>query len=624
MIHRQRLVIPVVVMALCLPANADRAKDAFKQGVHAEHAADLDAAFGYYRQAFTLEPKNAKYFAAYTHSRYNAATQHVHTGQVLRNTGAVTEALAQFQKAAEIDGTNFVAQQEMRRTADMIRRQELQRLNPKAEAPPARLAEDVSRIVELQPLSNAAITLRMTADTDVAYKTICRLAGINVVMDPEYRPEKLTVDLADVTLHQALDMVRLQSKTLWRPVLANTIFVTSDSPAKRKDLEQNVMRTFYLRNITAPNELQEAANVVKQILDVNRVQILQEQDALIVRGTPDQMILAEKLLTDIDKPKSEVVLDVAVMEVSRDRIRTLGTTVPTSTSVGYLPGGAPAVSGGSSSGNSVNIGSFTIAVPGTSFTALATDSNTKILQSPQIRALNDQKATLRIGDRVPIATGSFQPGIVGGGGVSPLVSTQFQYLDVGVNIDITPHIHSAHEVTLKMVLEISSVTGTEDIGGITQPIIGQRRIEHESRLVDGEVNLLGGILKDSETQSMSGYPWISKLPILKYLFSQENKQRTESEIVFAVTPHIIRALEVTDENERMIAVGSGSSTELRRNTAPAVPAASARPGVPAKLQQSPPKEPAAPAAPNGTSRLAKPVQPGADAKPAPIETSGIH
>ena len=624
MIHRQRLVIPVVVMALCLPANADRAKDAFKQGVHAEHAADLDAAFGYYRQAFTLEPKNAKYFAAYTHSRYNAATQHVHTGQVLRNTGAVTEALAQFQKAAEIDGTNFVAQQEMRRTADMIRRQELQRLNPKAEAPPARLAEDVSRIVELQPLSNAAITLRMTADTDVAYKTICRLAGINVVMDPEYRPEKLTVDLADVTLHQALDMVRLQSKTLWRPVLANTIFVTSDSPAKRKDLEQNVMRTFYLRNITAPNELQEAANVVKQILDVNRVQILQEQDALIVRGTPDQMILAEKLLTDIDKPKSEVVLDVAVMEVSRDRIRTLGTTVPTSTSVGYLPGGAPAVSGGSSSGNSVNIGSFTIAVPGTSFTALATDSNTKILQSPQIRALNDQKATLRIGDRVPIATGSFQPGIVGGGGVSPLVSTQFQYLDVGVNIDITPHIHSAHEVTLKMVLEISSVTGTEDIGGITQPIIGQRRIEHESRLVDGEVNLLGGILKDSETQSMSGYPWISKLPILKYLFSQENKQRTESEIVFAVTPHIIRALEVTDENERMIAVGSGSSTELRRNTAPAVPAASARPGVPAKLQQSPPKEPAAPAAPNGTSRLAKPVQPGADAKPAPIETRGIH
>jgi general secretion pathway protein D len=615
MVFRQRLVIPLVAIALCLPASADRAKDAYKHGVRLEHQADYDAAFGYYKQAYTLAPTNAKYFAAYTHARFNAATQHVHTGQVLRNTGALAEALAHFQRAAEIDSTNFVAQQEMRRTADMIKRQEHQRSAPKVEAPPSRLPDDFTKSVELQPLSNAPITLHMTADTDVAYKTICRLAGINVVMDPEFRPEKLTVDLADVTLHQALDLVRLQSKTYWRPVLANTIFVTSDSPQKRKELEQNVMKTFYLRNITSPAELQEAASVVKQILDVNRVQVLQEQDALILRGTQDQMVLAEKLLADIDKPRSEVVLDIAVMEVSRTRIRTLGTTVPTSTSVGYLP-----ASGGSSGATSgaITLGSFTVSVPGASFTALASDSNTKILQSPQIRAMNDQKATLRIGDRVPIATGSFSPGVVGGGSVSALVSTQFQYLDVGVNIDITPHIHSDREVTLKMVLEISTVTGTQDIGGITQPVIGQRRIEHESRLVDGEVNVLGGILNDTDTQSMSGYPWISRIPILKYLFSQENKQRNESEIVFAVTPHIIRALEVTDENERMIAVGTGTATELRRNTAPAVPAASAHPGTPAKPQQPATQKPAVEAVPPGSSRLTPPQVPAVpQTKPGP-------
>jgi general secretion pathway protein D len=264
------------------------------------------------------------------------------------------------------------------------------------------------------------------------------------------------------------------------------------------------------------------------------------------------------------------------------------------------------------------LGSFTVSVPGASFTALASDSNTKILQSPQIRAMNDQKATLRIGDRVPIATGSFSPGVVGGGSVSALVSTQFQYLDVGVNIDITPHIHSDREVTLKMVLEISTVTGTQDIGGITQPVIGQRRIEHESRLVDGEVNVLGGILNDTDTQSMSGYPWISRIPILKYLFSQENKQRNESEIVFAVTPHIIRALEVTDENERMIAVGTGTATELRRNTAPAVPAASAHPGTPAKPQQPATQKPAVEAVPPGSSRLTPPQAPAVpQTKPGP-------
>jgi len=613
MVLSQKAVLPLFVAALCLPANADHANDAYKRGVRAERQLDYDAAFGYYKQAYALAPKNAKYFGAYTHSRFTAASQHIHTGQVLRNTGALTEALAQFQRAAEIDSTNFFAQQELRRTADILRRQERQKSAPPAEAPPLKLPEDAMRAIELKPLSSAAITLHMTADTDVAYRTICKLAGVNVVMDPEYRPEKLSVDLTDVTLNQALDMIRLQSKTLWRPVLTNTIFVTTDSPAKRKELEQNVMKTFYLRNISTPNELQEAASMVKQILDVNRVQVLQEQDALILRGTRDQMLLAEKLLADVDKPKSEVVLDIAVMEVSRDRIRTLGTTVPTSTNVGYLP--SMSTSSGSGSGTAtsgaVNIGSFAIGVPGTSFTALATDSNTKILQSPQIRALNDQKATLRIGDRVPIATGSFQSGLVGGGSISPLVNTQFQYLDVGVNIDITPHIHSDHEVTLKMVLEISSVTGTENIGGITQPVIGQRRIEHESRLVDGEVNLLGGILKDTETQSMSGYPWISRMPILKYLFSQENKEHTENEIIFAVTPHIIRSLEVTEDNDQMIAVGTGNATELRRNTAPAQPSgSSAHPATPAKSQPPVQQKPAGEPVPPGSSRGPTPAQPG--------------
>ena len=137
----------------------------------------------------------------------------------------------------------------------------------------------------------------MTANADVAYKTICKLAGINVVIDPDFRAQNLTIDLTDVTLREALDMVRLQSKSYWRPVLSNTIFVTSDSPAKRKELEPNVMKTFYLQNVTAPTDLQDAANVLRQVLDVNRVQLIPAQDALVIRGTEDQMLLAQKLLS---------------------------------------------------------------------------------------------------------------------------------------------------------------------------------------------------------------------------------------------------------------------------------------------------------------------------------------
>ena len=305
MVKHQRLVILLTVAAvLSLPAYADRGSDAYKHGVKAQREENLDAAYGYYKQAYTLVPGNAKYFVAYTRTRFNAATLHVHNGQLLRNSGALTEALAEFQRAAEIDSTNFIGQQELRRTADMIRRQELQKSAPKVEQPPAKLSESVEKSVELRPLSGAPITLRMTANADVAYKTICKLAGLNVLIDPDYKGQKMTVELTDVTLREALDMVRLQSKTFWRPVSSNTIFVAADSPGKRKELEQNVMRTFYLRNISTPAELTEAANVVRQILDVTRVQLLQGQDALIVRGTPDQLTLAEKLLADIDKPKS--------------------------------------------------------------------------------------------------------------------------------------------------------------------------------------------------------------------------------------------------------------------------------------------------------------------------------
>jgi general secretion pathway protein D len=655
MVTRPSLAVLIIAASLTAPAYADKASDAYKHGLEAEKRAHLDEAFGYYKQAYNLSPHDGKYFAAFARVRFSAAQQHLRAAQLLRNMGSLPEALAEFQKAADIDNSNIGSQEEVRRTADMIRRKEQQKDKPKVESPLAKLADDAAESIELQPLSNAAISFRMTANADVAYKTIGKLAGLNVIIDPDLRPQKITVELTDVTAREALDLIRLQSKTFWRPVLPNTIFVAADSAAKRKEVEQNIMKTFYLQNISTPNELQEAANMVKQILDISRIQLLQAQDAIIVRGTPDQLILAEKLLADYDKPKPEVVIDVAVMEVSRDKIRTIGNVLPTSVSAAILPsGGAIASTGSTTSGSSssssggaltlntggVNgIGSFAVAIPSSAtFTFLASDSNSKVLQNPQIRALNNEKSTLRIGDRVPIATGSFQPGIVGGGGVSPLVSTQFQYLDVGVNIDITPHIHSDREVTLKMSLEISSVTGSESIGGITQPIIGQRRIDHEARLADGEVNLLGGILNDTETQSMSGYPWVSRIPILKYLFAQDNRERREDEIIFAITPHIIRAKDVTEENLRAIDVGTGSSTELRRKAAkqqaatqtpapaapaPAAPAGAARPAATAPANPQAPGA-ATPAGPAGAPRPAAttPATPQAPGVATPAGPAG--
>ncbi len=153
------------------------------------------------------------------------------------------------------------------------------------------------------------------------------------------------------------------------------------------------------------------------------------------------------------------------------------------------------------------------------------DSDTKLIQNPQIRALDGQKATLKIGERVPVATGSFQPGI-GGVGINPLVNTQFQYLDVGVNIDITPRVHAGREISLKLAMDVSAVDRYQDIGGVSQPVIGQRKIEHDIRLKDGEVSLLGGMMEDTRTQSLSGIPGLASIPILKYFFAQSSKDHS--------------------------------------------------------------------------------------------------
>jgi general secretion pathway protein D len=217
-----------------------------------------------------------------------------------------------------------------------------------------------------------------------------------------------------------------------------------------------------------------------------------------------------------------------------------------------------------------------------------TDSSSKLIQQPEIRASDGQKASLKIGERVPVATGSFQPGI-GGVGINPLVNTQFNYIDVGVNIDITPHVHGMDEVTLKMAMDISAVDSYQNIGGIQQPVIGQRKIENEIRLKEGEVNILGGILESTQTKSLSGIPGLASIPLFRYLFSEETKEVNDNEIVFILIPHIVRAQDISPGNMKAIDVGTANTISLRRDNSqpPNNPQPQGQPGNPPGAMNNP-------------------------------------
>ena len=583
----RRLIFPAlfVLLLLCLRLpvvgkSTDSAKGLYEKGADAEARQNYEQAFDYFKQAYELKPKDLRYRTAFERTRFYSAASHVHRGQILRDNGKLDEALLEFQKGLEIDPSSFIAQQEMKRTQQMIK--EAQNPQPQASAAGAsalrRRLESAQGPVELAAISNVPITLKVTEKSNVIYETVGKLAGINVLFDPDYTPRQVRIELNGVSLEDALGIISFETKTFWRPVTPNTIFVAQDNPAKRKELEQNVIKTFYLSNLSQPTELQDVVNAMRTILEVSRIQQLPSQGAIVVRGTPDQMVLAQKLVDDLDKARPEVLIEVAVMQVSKDRMHTIGINPPTSLTV-QLQNNINSTSTttttttGSSSTGGLNLNSianltandFQVTIPQATATALLSDTNTKLIQNPQIRALDGQKATLKIGDRVPVATGSFQPGI-GGVGINPLVNTQFQYLDVGVNIDITPRVHSGGEVSLKMSLDVSAVTSYVSIGGISQPVIGQRKIEHEIRLKDGEVNLLGGIMEDHQTKALSGIPGLASIPILKYLFSQTNTDHSENEIVFALIPHIIRGPDISHSGADMLDVGTANGISLRMST----------------------------------------------------------
>ena len=597
----------LLVAVVALPALADKAKDLYLKGQDAEARQNYEAAFDFYKQADDLKPKDLRYRAALQRARFEAAAAVVHRGQLLRDDGKLDEAVAEFRKALAIDPSLFIAKQELTRTLKMLN--DKTNPPPQAAGPPSSLMRKVREArgpIELAPISTVPISVKLTDKSDIVYRTIGQLAGINVLFDPDYVPKQIKVELNGVTLEDALQITALESKTFWRPVTLNTIFVAQDNPAKRKELEQSVLKTFYLSNISQPTELQDVVNAIRSVLDVQRVQQLLSQNALVVRGTPDQIALAEKLVDDLDKARPEVIIDIAVMQVSKDRSRTLGLSPPTSATVTLqsninntttptttTTNGVTSTSTGTSDqginlnnlGN-LNATNFQVTIPSANLSAVMGQSDTKLIQNPQIRALDGQKASLKIGDRVPVATGSFQPGI-GGVGINPLVNTQFQYLDVGVNIDVTPHVHSNGEITLKITMDVSAVTGQQNIGGISQPIIGQRKIEHEIRLRDGEANLLGGIMEDNQTKSLSGIPGLAQIPILKYLFGQTTQDHSENEIVFAIVPHIIRGTDVNEINQRQIEIGTANTIELR-HVSQTVPAPAATPAPPATGQPTVP------------------------------------
>ena len=628
----------LMVPSVSLDASTRKGDKLLKLGAQAEARKEFDKALEYYQQAIKEDPKEISYELAARRARFESGTAHMEAGTKLQKAGDLEKALAEYQKAFNVDPGSMIALQNIQQAKELLE-EKARGLGPPGEKPltsaeksqkeSLAMIASMLPVPELKPVTNQISLLKMNNQPPkVLYETVGKLAGINVLFDPQIQPGKNTnLDLNNVTLQEALDYIALLTKTFWKPVSSNAIFVAEDNVTKRRDYEDEVVKVFYLKNPTSTQEFSEMVTAVRSVTDVRRMFQFNAENAIVVRDTVDKVALVEKLLHDLDKPKAEVVIDVIVMDISSDVSHQIGaglvsngtnglavpfsfsptnpiTSTTGTTGVNGTGGtgatGTTTTTTTTTTGTAASTGSFvalsqlghlgssqfSTSLPGAMLQAVMSDSRTKIQESPEVRVSDGQKVTLKIGEKYPYATGSFQPG-VGTVGVSPLVSTQFQFVDIGTNVELTPHIHGNDEVTIHAKIDITDIANTLNLGGLSQPVIGQKANEADIRLKDGEVSLIGGLMSDQDTSTVGGIPGLVNIPILgKYLFGNVYKDKQKEQLMIALIPHIVRKQDITGLDLQGVAAGTDQTVKLsfgpRLEEAPAaVPPTAAPAGTPA-------------------------------------------
>src|SRR5260370_14459690 len=460
MLNCKKLAVLMLILTLLAPLGAKTRKGErlLSQGRAAEAKKQFDEALNLYEQALSEDPSDIGYQLAARRVRFQAGQAHVELGMRLRNSGKTAEALVEFEKAYAIDQASSIAEQEIRRTRDILEREKKgpeggakleDRGMTRVEIGRKETQEKLDRmqtVPELRPLSSKPVDLKMNNQrARVLIERVAKLAGINVVFDPDIPAggKNLSVEFNGSTVEEALDYLAILTKSFWKPLSGNTIFVTQDNTTKRRDYEDQVVKIVYLKNISSPQELQELATDVRTICDIRRLFTWTAQNAVIIRAEADRVALAEKLIADMDKPKAEVVIDVLVLEHNMDNSRNLafGLADGINATIAYngsngaaTPAAATPAAGtpttpttpASNSGGAIALNpiqhlstcQYSVVLPNASFQATLSRTNTRVLQSPQVRAANGAKTSMKIGEKVPTASGSFQPGI-GGVGINP-------------------------------------------------------------------------------------------------------------------------------------------------------------------------------------------------------------
>ena len=603
LLTRQFAVIAALVAAATLAVGCASAR-AYRQGNTAARAGDLDQAVAYYRTAVQAAPDNPNYKIALERAMLAASRAHFDRARAFEEQGQLEAARGEYRLASEYDPANRQAAAKVI-TLDQTIRERIEAARPRPAIEQLReRARAASAPPMLNPASREPLIVRFNnASLRDVLNSIGNLTGINVTYDRDVQDRAVTVDLEGVTLEQSLTQLMTMNQLSYKVLSDRSIFVFPDTQPKHAQYDEQVIQTFYVSHADATELSQLISSIIRvPALGVQPIiQFNKTANTLTVRATTSVMQIIERIIVQNDKPRAEIVLDVEILEVNRARVKSYGlnlseyalgailspevspsstttqtpgtgtgTGTPTGTTTTTTNTGQPTSPSGVASpppfnlntiSQGVSTSDFYLAVPTALVRFLESDANTKIVAKPQLRGAEGTKLTLKLGDSIPVIQTSYTPLATGGAGVNPLSS--YNYRDVGVTIEATPvRVTLEGDIILDLLIAADSLGSNISVAGIDVPSFGQRTVTTRLRLRDGESNLLAGLLREEERSSLRGFPGAIHVPILKQLFSSNDSDIRQTDIVMLLTPHIIRTSGLTEQDLRPIYIGSAQNLGL--------------------------------------------------------------
>jgi len=588
----QRLKVAAAATLISLTLFSCSSYNAFNKARTAEREKNWDEAVVQYERALETSPDNQQFKMHYDRARRESSRVHFEKGKTLRAamgdaTGLDQLRIAQMaatelQLTVRLDPTNQFAVVELSKVLDFIhtlQQAASENMSIDDVKKRARSAITKAQPPALNPSSDEPITLTFSRDTPVKdiYKALGNAFGINIVFDQAVKDDRITIDLHDVTAQAALERVMQAANHFYKILDEKTIIVVPDNPQARRDYEDLVIQTFYLSN----GDAEQVTNVVRTMIEARNVFPLKALNAITIRDTADKVRIAEKIIQANDKAKAEVVVEVELVQLDLNKLRDMGMALSLGSGAATplttdADGKTVTFAGGTVSKIAEVLGSMNdlrrnvnFAIPTATYSLLKTIGNSELLANPELRISEGEKATLHIGQRIPVpvtTVAGYNPGT--GGGTTPgnqLVTpyTSFQYQDVGIKVGMEPRVHHNREVTLKLTVEVSNQGNPVTFAGQSQPTFATRTIESTIRLKDGETNFLAGLIQATKTEGNEKTPFLGDLPFIGRLFTKTRKEELRTDLVLTMTPHIIRIPDITDEDLAPMWVGTGTNLTFR-------------------------------------------------------------